>query len=467
MRKRTAQGRRPSKIARRYDSFMERNTGRGGSTDKVRLIRPNPLNFGESELRDWYLSNGFMQNVVDGPAEDALREWISIKTNRDDDNQETGEKGLGISRLIENRLAELKVQEKLTQLVKYSRMYSRGGFLFLGVQANIPQVDEVLTKPLPGEILRLDYLNVISPEYVSILDHNMDPLSSEYHKKTFHVQGREVHPSRLLWMVNNYIDEEKRGISLVETVLDSILAQDTALWSANHILFELAVKIFKSPLVAALGPEKLAEFLAKMKATMSTQGAVALTSEEDMSRIQGQPIGDLKQIFDFVFENLSGTARMPKSRLMGQSQGVITAGQFDRLSYFDDVAKFQELRIRDVIEILISLVVKERDGDIYRALSGNTAGLDWEFEFNNLWKLGPAEKADVELKEAQRDQIYITTGVLSPSEVKSLRFKELEEFSAWKPAPLSMKTVPLLPAKPEEKKADPAAGEVPPKTGQK
>jgi len=402
-----------------------------------------------SEARQWYLSNGFIQNIVDGPAEDAMREWITIRTNRDEDNADAGTEGLAISRMIDNRLTELGAREKITSLVKFSRLYPEGGFLFFGVEGTKPQTDELLKEKIPADVLRLAYLNVISSEYVSIFDESLDPLSSLYHQKRFGIRGVDVHPDRMAWMVHSYIPEERRGISVVETVMDAILAQDTSLWSVNHLVFEMSAKIFKSPKVDSLPPDKLAEFVAKMKATMSTHSAVALTSEEEYNRLQTGQLTGMKELFDYIFENLAGLARMPKSRLMGQSQGVITAGQFDLVSYYDTIAKFQELEVRPVLEKIIDLVVRERNGDIYRALNGAVDSLDWEFEFNPLWRIGPVEQADIELKEAQRDQIYVTATVLSPDEIRQQRFADLEEFAGWESQPVSMIAPEFSPAVPK------------------
>jgi phage-related protein (TIGR01555 family) len=221
----------------------------------------------------------------------------------------------------------------------------------------------------------------------------------------------------------------------------------------------MAVWVFKSPLVDDMRGAELAGFLAKMQAVISSQSAVAVGENEDITRIfEGTPNG-LKDLFDFVFENLAGLARTPKSRLMGQSQGVITAGQFDLISYYDSIAKFQELEGRPVIEKVIDLVVRETEGDIYKTLGGDgVSTLDWEFDFNPLYRIGPVEQADIELKQAQRDQIYIANSVLGPSEVRKERFGDLlEPFAKWENQPLNMET-PAIVEKSKEAEGAPVKG---------
>jgi hypothetical protein len=423
--------------------MLDTVTGRGTKNDKLSRLAPLGRYLSPSMERAWYLSNGFMQNIVDGPAEDATREWITIHTNRDEDSD--AGPGLGINRMIENRLAELKAQSKIKDLIRFSRMHQAGGFLYYGVMASLPQDDIQLSLPLPSPVRKLDFLNVFEPDHVAVLDNNIDPLSRSFHRKTFLVHGTNVHESRMAWMVHSYLDAEQRGISVVETVLDSITAQDTALWSVTSLIYEMSVKVFSSPDVRELAPEKIAAFLVTLKATLSTQGAAAIADDEKLERLESAGIADsgLKQLFDFIFENLAGTARMPKSRLMGQSQGVITAGQFDIISYYDSIAKFQELEMRPVLERIIELIVQETAGPVFKALAGNTDSLDWEFDFNPLWKVGPVERAEIELKEAQTDEIRIDSRVMGPDEARSRRFEDLESYSGWEdPAPVVNAGIP-------------------------
>lgn len=437
-----------SNIERRFDSFVETNTGRGTDRDKLERMRPQSRRFMPQEARQWYLANGFLQTVVDAPAEDATREWITITTNRDNDDPDTGVEGLGINRLIEKRLEALNARERVKDLVRFSRMYNEGAFMYFLVNAEVPQTKFMLVEPMPSEINCIEALNVFGPDKVTFQEAAISPLSKYYHKLKYMVNGFSVHESRLFHMVKNYLPEERRGVSVIETVLDAVKAQDTALWSVTSIIFEMALWVFKSPEVKDMPPEKLAELVATMRAVISSQSAMAVGDDEDMQRIESNQNGNLKELFDFIFENLSGLSRMPKSRLMGQSQGVITSGQFDLMNYYDTVAKFQEIEVRFLIQKIIGLIVKEKDGDIYKALDGKVDGLDWEFEFKPLWRLGPKDQSEVDLRNAQTDQIYVTTAVKEPGEVRSERFKDLEDFDEWKEAPLDMKTPPVPPASP-------------------
>lgn len=407
-----------NKLAIRLDGLSQSEMGMGGMRDKLDKITPYSSGLSFSDSQNWYLSNGYIQNIVDIPAEDATREWIEIKTNRDD---------LGISRLIQNRFVELDFQRKLKELIRYSRMYSLGGFLYYGIDSSIPQTDIVLEQAMPESINRIDYINVFGPDMVSLLPNAINPLGVNYHRPELRINSIKLHPSRYHWLILSYLPEKNTGVSVIQTVLDAVKAQGIALWSISSILSELSIKVFKSPSVNTDDPAKLFELISLIRQAISTQGVFAAGEGESLERLNGV-IPGIKESLDFILENMSGLSKIPKSRLSGQSQGTLTGGQYDLVSYYDSIAKFQEIELRPIIERCISLIVRETSGKVYSALGGNIQSLDWEFEFENLWKLSETESADVNLKKAQADKIYVETGVLAPAEVRKNRFDDLEEF---------------------------------------
>ena len=430
-----------SPLDKRFDSMIGHSTGRGTSRDKLARLAPDVRQLASTVVRNWYMSNGFIQNIIDAPAEDAVKDWITIKTNRDTDGDLPG---LGISRLIINRMDELGVREKFSDLVRFSRMYEEGGFMYIGVIADKPQVHSELAFPMPS-IDKIDYINVFGPDDVSVRTVTRSPLSKAYHTRKYIISGIETHESRLFHIVRKYLPEEERGISVISTILSPIIGQDTALWSISSLVYEMAVWVLKSPDFKHMSSTELANTLESVKSVMSTQGFMGISDDEELQRIVGTEAGKgfLKEAVEIIFENLCGMAQQPKSRLMGQSQGVITSGQFDLRGYYEGVNRMQETDGRPVLERIVYLIVNEKKGEIHKALGGDTSALDWEITFNPLWVEDPNEEADRKLKQAQIDQIYITTGVLSPSEIKQLRFSELEEFDDWEDQPLDFSNPPL------------------------
>lgn len=402
------------------DAFADPLTSRGSSNDRTARLIGNSVSRSWSEHLELYKSNGILQTIIDSPANDATREWITIKTNRDD---------LGISRMIETCLEELEVQTKLFDLIHYSRLFSKGAWLYYGVLAQAPQADEILKEPLPAEIRKIDYINVIeNPDQVSINEINTsEPLKKDYGKVSFLIQGKDVHESRLSWLVNNYISGDRQGISVIDKVFDAIGAQDSALWSCGSLVQDMATKIFKSDLVANLSPTKQAELLSQIKHYMITLSALALTKDEDFQKLTYNVTG-MKEVFDFIMDNLSAVAEIPKNILLGKAHGVVTAGEYDTLNYYAKVAQFQENQLTPIIDKIIDLIIREKEGEIYKTLGEGTKDLDWSYEFNTLWEIDPSSQADIDLKRSQRDELDFNIGKATSEELRSLdpRFAELQ-----------------------------------------
>lgn len=160
---------------------------------------------------------------------------------------------------------------------------------------------------------------------------------------------------------------------------------------------------------------------------------------------------ELPEIVDTYTDTWGKIVKTIKINIFKNNNDLIFSMTPDFLrAYYESVARFCENEIRPILNWIIGLIIKERRGDIYKALQGNIDNLDWEIEFNPLWIEDTKEKADRELREAQRDQIYVTTQVLSPSEVRMMRFKDLEEFDSWQASPVDFSTAEVQEAEKEE-----------------
>ncbi|RHX89861.1 anti-CBASS protein Acb1 family protein [Leptospira stimsonii] len=423
-----------SEAAVRLDTLMHIASGKGVmGRDKLSGISANPKRIMPGTSRALYEENGFLANIVDSVAEDSTREWIEIQTNRDSDNKETGEKGLNISRILLNEMEEFDLRGKIEEHIRGSRMDHQGSILFWGIKSDIPQTNYVLGQPMPETIRNLEFINVIDASRFSVRRRSTDPLSKYYNEPLFSISGAELDSTRVHWLVNSWNWDSQRGISIVEKVYEGIVAIDTALWSVTSILFEMAVKVLTSDKIDDASPDKTMEFLRLLRHTLSTQSTAFLGKDETLTRLGNSGLSDsqMDSLFSFVFKILSGLSKIPASRILGQTQSVINIGgndPSDMISYHEDVARFQELKVRAIIERFIQLKIRSTEGEIYHLLNGDYESLDWNFKFKSTIKSTEAAQADIRLKNAQSDQIYISTNVLSPDDVRGIRYPEMEAF---------------------------------------
>lgn len=107
-------------------------------------------------------------------------------------------------------------------------------------------------------------------------------------------------------------------------------------------------------------------------------------------------------------EHMASVSHIPLVKLLGtQPAGLNASSEGEIQVFYDYVHSFQEHLFRQPLHRLMGLVMISLWGT-------PDDGIDFEFE--KLWGLDEKEAAEVEKTKAERDQILIDTGVISPEE---------------------------------------------------
>lgn len=147
--------------------------------------------------------------------------------------------------------------------------------------------------------------------------------------------------------------------------------------------------------------------------------STALISDKDELTKESTNVGGIDSLLDFLWEYLSGAARMPKSVLKGQEAGTLAGAQYDVMNYYSRIASDQENKMRPQLEYLLKLLMRASD-ECGGSLDPDT--VNWSIEFNPLWSVDSQTDSQIRLANAQADQIYIQNGVQGPEEVREARF---------------------------------------------
>lgn len=410
------------RIKAAFDGFRDPVTGRGSRFDRTRRLQGQGSSYSDSELYDLYTANGFMQRIINAPADDATREWFEIET-ADDEN----------ARLIQERMKELKFKAKLRELIKYASIYPKGSGIFMGVFAANVRDQRALAEPMPSTILKIDFINLMAdPGDFSIhAGFQRDATKRDFDEISFRIGAQEVHRSWVLWLVNEFNHRKTDGISKVDTVYDAVSAQDSALWSVSTLMQVLSLLVLKSDELIGMSKEEQGETLKHARTWVDSQAMVGLGKNEMLERLDTQFSG-IKDLLDFVFQNISGSSQIPVNILLGRAQGVLTAAEEDTINYYNGISRFQEVKLEPIIRQLIDVIIKERRGRLW----GRTGGkLEYDINFNSLWEMSPTLKADVEKKNAERDSLDIQDAKATPEEARKLdpRFEMLDQEATAEP----------------------------------
>ncbi|AFC32149.1 phage-associated protein, HI1409 family [Paenibacillus mucilaginosus 3016] len=415
---------RSSYNAYRNDFLVGHGKGTGKDSLTRQRIATSRKELTEQDLLNYYASSQFVQNLVDIPAEDLTRSWITIRM-----------KDTNLRDMLMRKLRDLSSKERFCDMRRYERLHG-DGFVSIGAaQKN----DFKLSDPLEeNQLLRIDYLHAFSSYKVGNFYLNEDMFSPNYGEvESFQINRRSaigsqilvgvqdagvVHRSRLFHDQTRRMEDRYQGQSILEPMWDVLTVFDTALWSVGQILYDFTFKRYKTDGVNQMTREEKYEFQSLADFMFRTEAMAIIGTKEDLDKVTTNVTG-INYLLDFVWESLSGAAKMPKSVIKGQEAGTIAGAQYDVLNYYSRIAAAQETELRPHIERLIRYLLIS-DGELGGKIDPDA--LEWEVVFNPLWNVDQETDAKIRKMIAEADEIYLQNGVLTDDEVRKIRFGSLD-----------------------------------------
>lgn len=412
---------RSEKSQTRTDGMRNEETGEGSEDDPLLLSHPvKDVIFGEA----WYAAHGLVQQLCDIPAQDAVREWFDLHVNLDGEHKETPDEKQ-LARAIMNRLDELKAKKRIEDWIKYSRRYAEGAVLYAGIKMDIPEL--TLTDRPVGDPIKVVFLNVIWPPHFSRTRKGQIGIMPDWHDHEFRVGGVTVHESRLKWICRRYIPEYDTGVSVPESISLAVRANHSALKTVAKMADEFFVKVLKTD-GSWIPKDEMMNFLRTIKRKLTSLGVIRIGKDDELTR-PALSIQGIKEMLDFIWENISALTGIPRMRVTGNAQGKLAGAENDLRTYYDWIrSEFQQGDIRDALDWLTRFIIRERDSEVAKLLDGRSEKLDWEFIPRALWQVDGKTGAEIRKLDAETDKTDIDSGVLAPSEARAKRHAELDAF---------------------------------------
>jgi phage-related protein (TIGR01555 family) len=415
---RKQKGGQPSRraVQLREDRWVNERNHFGGARDPIsRTTFFRDLMVTREFLDSLFRYDWLSRRAIEIPAQDATRKWITIK-----DQSQTRVQA------IERECERLQVQSKFKELITLSRLYG-GAILVAGAwDGRDPGM------PL-GNIREVRWLSNVDRYLAYPMSFYTDKEKSEYGETERYQITRPtmigsdvayVHETRVIRMDGLYLPPMERlrnftfGASVIENILEAtrqfgVCTQGLAGVIQDFIVKKLKVSNLQDLLQTDDGADKLMTRLGELAAGISIHQIAIFGEDEEFDKM-GTPVTGLTDIADRFVEYASAATGIPRSRLFNNLSGRLggDAGENDLRVHYDTIESMQKNDLRPKLQRLLDFVV---------APMGIEAG-ELEWEFNPLWQMSDAEQADVRLKVAQTDQIYIVTGTVEPEEVALTRF---------------------------------------------
>lgn len=377
----------------------------------------------DAQLVNAYRGAWLPRKIIDIPAMDACRAWRDWQA-----------KGTQIGD-IEDEEKRLNVRGKVLEARIKSRLFG-GAAIFIGTGDTMP--GDVF-KPESVKKGGVQYLNVMTRRQLTAGEIETDPQSPYYNRPRWYEVTSQtagvvrIHPSRLVIFTGAQRPDDDIAGSIDQGWGDSVLVSTlTAIQQADATAANIASLVFEAKIDVVRIPEMMAslsdpvyrtrllERFGLAAAAKGNNGTLILDKEEEYSQ-KSASFQTLPDLMDRFFQQVSGAADIPMTRLFGQSPGGLNAsGDVDIRNYYDRVSSVQELEMRPAMalldEALIRSALGSRPDDVF-------------YTWAPLWQISEKERADIGKINAETIKTLNDTALFPPEAIATAGANMLVENS--------------------------------------
>lgn len=364
----------------------------------------------EVELSASYMGNGIARRIVDMIPDEALKQ------------------GIECDEALYKELEKLDAFRILTRLGKDARLY--GGAVMLMLARDGAQD---LSEPLrEGNLEKVDRLLVFDRHnlLVTAEDYDNDVYSPNFGEiKTYRLRKKngteeKVHASRVIRLDGDRLPDtpfRNNGYwhaSVLQGCFDSLKSYLSAQGFSDIIIKEWSLTILKVKdlfLAYNTGKEdKIAKRLNDANMSKSVANMILLDAEDEGFERTFSNVAGYSDLMLRTMELVSANSGVPMTKLFGRSpEGMNATGEGDFVQWAGAVEAYQMQSLQTAINRLVEVLA------LQRSWTDKPDDLSWNFP--SLKPLDELESAEVRLKNAQADAIYMREGAIDPAYLWHLR----------------------------------------------
>lgn len=395
----------------RSDSWANLITGIGTSYDKRSAATVQWEARDPEFFEQLYSGDSLAARIVDIIPEEALRNWVDW-TNIDKP----------VEKAIEDRCLELDFRGAIERAWKWGRAFG-GGVLHIVTDTQDPASPLRRGETVLGlrDLSRWDLRVLTTDIEYDFASPNWGMPRIYYLNVQMGAQykGYPIHWTRMVrfdgqlvprrtFIRNNYWHD-----SILSRLYNSIRNYQTSNDAAAMCLQDFNVDVYKMKSLANLVASGREDIVKKrielIQFSKSVLRAMILDADDEEYENKGRSLTGVPELLIHQANRLVAETDIPHTKLLGESpDGSNATGNSTSQQWYDFVRSQQENYLKPKIMRLASVIFPDMP--------------DLSFAFKPLRTLDELETADLRLKVAQTDAVYIEKGVLDPSEVSQSRF---------------------------------------------
>lgn len=373
------------------------------------------------QLEAAYRTSWLVGAAVDMPAEDMTRAGIELETTLAPDKLEK----------LQAALLDLQVWSRLAETLKWSRLFggALGVLLIDGQDVSKPLKLDSIGKDQFKGLLVLDRWMVMPSLNNLVTDMGATMGLPKYYNvvaDAMALPGMKIHHSRVIRFEGielpyyQRLNENLWGESVIERIHDRLIAFDSTSQGAAQLVYKAHLRTYKveqlREIIAAGGKalEALVQQIQFIRMYQSNEG-LTLMDGKDEFEAHSYTFSGLSDLMLQFGQQISGALQIPLVRLFGQSPaGLNSTGESDLRTYYDNINKQQEAKLRRPLNVLLDVIA--------RSTLGTALPEGFKFRFKPLWQTTDTERADIGQKNtASVVQAYDSGLVTADVALRELR----------------------------------------------
>lgn len=359
------------------------------------------------QLAELYQNNGVAKRIVDCVVDDATRDFI--KTDP----------------IIIDELKRLKARQHISDACKKARLF--GNSLLVAI------VDDRQTLDTPLNLLKINkiasFVVFDSRKFiVNVDDIDNDVFSATYSKpKYFSIYTStgsmlRVHASRChLFSGDTAVrmtsaNKALHGISVLQVCYNALKNYDILQLSTVNIVTDFVQVILKmNDLDMKMSHEgmqgQIQNRLTLLDQSRSVANTILIDAQGEDYEKKSSNISGLSDVFDKYIEVICAATGIPATKLFGKSpSGFNATGLSDIKNWYDVVSAYRSDDIEPVLDWIFEIFKHQK------AWATKPDEEQFRWSFSSLITPSDVEIADLKLKTAQMQSIYMDRGGLDPRE---------------------------------------------------
>lgn len=369
-------------------------------------------------------------------ATEMTRKWIKFTAVGEDaerlkagDKPKTNEGSDQADRIKEltDFCEHLQVRDRFAELAVNDGLFGRSHLYFdLGIEGGAElstpigngRDNATAAKVTKGSLKKL---KVIEPVWTYPTTYNaISPLRPDwYDPQVWYVMGEQIHRSRLLPFVGRPVPDLLKpaysfgGLSMTQMAKPYVDIWLKTRQSVADLIHSFSVMVLCTDLQTMLQPGAAANLLARValfNELRDNQGAFVVNKNSEDFKNVSAPLSGLHELQSQAQEHMMSVARIPSVKFTGMSpQGMNASGEGEIRAFYDTIHAYQNKFFRPGLTTTIDFAQITLWGQ-------RDESIKWDFE--PLWEMTAKEKGEKQKGDAERDQIFIDSGQISPAEAR-------------------------------------------------